>query len=150
MVGESPPPSGHFFYQASDERIFTSITRKAFTTAFDREYEGVQDFLDDFKSHGFFLDELYDSPQDDVPTAEKEKLERQAISQLAQRLGEYRPERLLVFSLRIESAVREATARAGLDNIIERSYYMGKLYQYEYHAGLVGWFSDIRNKAFTT
>ena len=149
MVGESPPPSGNFFYDPEEERIFTSITRKAFTSVFGDSYDLVNDFLEGFKSRGFFLDELYDTPVDDIPASEKDAERRSAIARLAERLQEYQPERLLVFTLHIEDDVREAVVASGLDLIIERSYYMGQFYQYEYHAGLVGWFSDIKNKAFS-
>ena len=149
MVGESPPPSGHFFYDPGEERIFTSITRKAFTKAFDIDYDSAADFLEDFKRNGFFLDELYSTPVDNIPSSERETERRNAVSRLSERLRQYQPQRLLVFTLQIEDDVREAVVAAELDVIIERSYYMGQFYQYEYHAGLVGWFSDIRNKFFT-
>ncbi len=147
MVGESPPPSGHFFYDSKEEMIFTSITRKAFTEALGTEYATVAEFLEDFKARGFYLDELYPRPVDDIPPEEKEEEKNQAIERLARRLAQYRPERLLVLSVEIEGAVREAAMKAKLDAIIERSYYLGNSYLYEFHAGLVGWFSDIKNKS---
>jgi hypothetical protein len=150
MVGESTPPSGNFFYDSKEERIFTSITRKAFTAALGTEYATVAEFLEDFKTCEFFLDELYLRPIDEIPPETKEEEKSRAIEHLSRRLAQYQPERLLVLSVEIEEAVREAAMKANLGAIIERSYYLGNSYLYEFHAGLVGWFSDINNRAFST
>jgi len=150
MVGESTPPSGNNFYDSKEERILTSITRKAFTETFGTEYATVAEFLEDFKACEFFLDELYLRPIDDIPPEAKDEEKSQAIECLSRRLAQHQPERLLVISAEIEGAVREAAMKAKLGSIIERSYYLGNSYLYEFHTGLVGWFSDIKNRAFST
>lgn len=64
FVGESAPAGGTFFYKA-DSNLYR-YTREAFSVAFGLTCASGRDFFDLFKAHGFYLDDLCDTPVNDL------------------------------------------------------------------------------------
>ncbi len=110
FIGESAPPSGKFFYSGN------STLYRAMKEAF----HGGDDFIAEFKSKGFFLDDLVLFPNDTLTKEQKkryviecrQKGYRDNIESTAQRIIMYRPQAVVVLLRQIESAALEAVEQA--------------------------------------
>jgi hypothetical protein len=104
FVGESGPASGKFFY-SGDSTLYRAMKRA---------FGNRETFFDDFKSKGFYLDDLVLTPINKLEHRERSKLRRQAIPELAKRLLEYQPKAVVVVMRAIQPTVREAMRMAGI------------------------------------
>jgi hypothetical protein len=111
FVGESAPANGTFFYEGN--------------TAFTRHMEaatgiaGDGDFLERFKGHGWYLDDLVLTPVDHLLPAERKAMCEAAVVALAERIKQYQPLAIVTLLKRIDPLVREAIKLAGC----EAAYY---------------------------
>ena len=90
FVGESAPSGGTFFYN-ENSNLFRCMKR-----AFD----GQATFLDDFKSSGFYLDDLVLIPVNKLERQDRTALRQQSISTLADRLADYKPMAIVILIVR--------------------------------------------------
>jgi len=108
FVAESPPYKGTFFY-SENSRLYFRV-KKVFGNS--------SKFLSEFKSRGFYLDDLVLYPINQF----KEKRERQehrwnGVPLLAERIKSYRPAAVVVLMYAIEPMVDEAMKQAGLGSV---------------------------------
>jgi hypothetical protein len=104
FVGESAPHGGTFFYNR-DSNLYREMRNV---------FGGKEDFLENFKFRGFFLDDLVLEPVNHLETRERRKLCRQAVSSFSKRLREYRPDTVVALLYSIREMVGEAVRDAGL------------------------------------
>ena len=104
FVGESAPSGGTFFYN-ENSNLFRCMKR-----AFD----GQATFLDDFKSSGFYLDDLVLIPVNKLERQDRSALRQQSISALADRLADYKPMAIVILMHAIVPMVRKAMLKAGI------------------------------------
>ena len=104
FVGESAPQSGKFFYSGNSSLFY----------AMKRAFGGQPMFLEDFKSKGFYLDDLVLVPVNKLEENERSRLRWSSTAGLAQRLLKYRPEAVVIVMQAIKPMVREAMRGAGL------------------------------------
>jgi len=108
FVGESPPHGGDFFYRSD------SLLYRAMRCAFGEP----EDFLADFKSRGFFLDDLVLTPINKITNKKaRQEIRDRAVNDLAERIRKYNPSALVVVMHAIEQSVREAAGQAGLNHL---------------------------------
>lgn len=112
FVGESPPNGGTFFYNA-DSRLYRTVKE-----SFEEFFGANENFLEEFKRRGFFLDDLVLSPVNQIKK-KKERDERlwECVPLLARRLMRYRPSAVVVLMLAIKPMVRDAMCAAGLSQV---------------------------------
>ncbi len=104
FVGESAPQSGRFFYSGNSSLFY----------AMQRAFGGAATFLEDFKRSGFYLDDLVHVPVNKLESRERSALRWQSVSSLADRLGDYKPEAIVIVMRAIKPMVLEAMRGAGI------------------------------------
>jgi hypothetical protein len=108
FVGESPPASGRFFYQA-DSGLYRAI-REAFVKAFPNLREA--DFLKSFRRLGCYLLDLCARPVDRLHPKVRRKACRAGEPRLAKSLQALRPEIVIVVIRSIARNVKRAERKA--------------------------------------
>ena len=135
FVAESPPERDTFFY--SGKSFLHHYTRKAFYTYYKDEIEKFYlNFLDFFKSKGFYLDDLCHKPS---KFSDIRKDKEQYITELSRRLSRYNPKAVIITPIRIDKFVREALSLSGLvidPELVFTLYFAGNGYQNKYANGL--------------
>jgi hypothetical protein len=106
FVGESPPAGGGFFY-AGDNAMLAHM-RSAVDAALGPE----DNVLDRLVRYGWFLDDLVDTPVDQLPVADRRRACREARPALAQRIAVAQPLAIVTLLLRIEPDVEAAASLA--------------------------------------
>jgi hypothetical protein len=104
FVGESAPVSGAFFYDGNSQLY------RYMKTALG----GGESFLEEFRSRGFFFDDLVLVPVNHQTPSERRTLHREWTTSLAQRMREYDPLAVVTVLIGIQDAVRLAMYDAGL------------------------------------
>jgi len=112
MVGESPPHNGKFFYVKS---AMTTFTSRPFENIFNLKFSDNQEFLKHFQETGCFLDDLSHKPVDHLEANERESELVKCIPDLSNRLRTWQPAVVCIVLRKIESHVREAIRKAGID-----------------------------------
>ena len=102
FVGEGPPASGRFFYQA-DSGLYRAV-RDAFAGVFP--VDGEQEFLELFRSLGCYLVDLCGRPVDRLPGNERLKACLDGEVRLAGILKRIRPEIVITVVRSIAANVR--------------------------------------------
>ncbi len=119
FVGEGPPASGRFFYQA-DSGLYRAI-RDAFANVFP--VVGDQEFLELFRSLGCYLVDLCGRPVDHLPGDQRLKACLDSEVRLAGILKRLRPEIVMTVVRSISANVRRTQQRANWSGIhIELPY----------------------------
>lgn len=108
FVGESAPNNGGFFYCPPDHLL------AYFRRAMSLQALTPDEFLRLFSGYGWFLDDLVQQPIDHLPQPERERLCRDAVPTLSERIRSYRPQAVVCLLKKIESNVRDAAADAGI------------------------------------
>jgi hypothetical protein len=108
FVGESPPASGRFFYQA-DSGLYRAV-RKTFLIAFPSLREG--EFLDSFRALGCYLVDLCGEPVDKMTSDARRCARRFGEFRLARTIQALRPEIIITILLSIGENVRRAREHA--------------------------------------
>jgi hypothetical protein len=92
FVGESPPASGRFFYQA-DSGLYRAI-REAFTKAFPDLRE--RNFLKPFRNLGCYLVDLCETPVDRLKPKPRRKAHLEGEPSLSNSIRALRPKTIIV------------------------------------------------------
>jgi hypothetical protein len=108
FVGEAPPASGRFFYQA-DSGLYRAI-RDAFVEAYPNMGEG--DFLQAFQDLGCYLVDLCGKPVDRMGRAHRKRVCLEGEVRLARILRELRPEIIVTVVRSIAGNVSRSERRA--------------------------------------
>jgi len=108
FVGEAPPASGRFFYQA-DSGLYRAI-RDTFLAVFPHLRKA--DFLDSFRSLGCYLVDLCGRPVDQMNVKSRQRVCLAGEVQLARRIRQLRPEIIVVVVRSIGTNVRRAEKHA--------------------------------------
>jgi hypothetical protein len=107
FVGESAPHAGTFFYSGGNGMLSHMKAALGFASASDAA------FLAQFKSWGWFLDDLVRTPVDQLDDPERKQVCRAAVADLARRIAQYEPEVVIVLLKGIAPQVAEAVRLAG-------------------------------------
>jgi hypothetical protein len=105
FIGEAPPSNGTFFY-AGNSQLYRYLKE-----ALQSHLGNPRDFLESFKEHGYFLDDLVLEPIQHIP---RTPIYRQNIPLLAQRITQYEPEVIVTLLKRISRHVEDAISLSGL------------------------------------
>ena len=108
FVGEAPPASGRFFYQA-DSGLYRAV-RDTFIRAFPTVSH--QGFLESFRDRGFYLVDLCGRPVDRLDRRRRNKICRDHEDRLSRILNKYRPSAVITLVRSIEANVRRAKLQA--------------------------------------
>jgi hypothetical protein len=109
FVGESPPASGLFFYQA-DSGLYRAV-RRTFITTFP-ELENV-DFLDAFRALDCYLVDLCGLPVDRMDRKERGETCNAGVIRLSRMIRQMRPKIIVTLVRSIVENVRRAESLAG-------------------------------------
>lgn len=126
FVGESPPASGRFFYQA-DSGLYRAI-QETFVAAFPplRKTE----FLDSFRSLGCYLVDLCGEPVDRKTQHARRRACRAGEARLARTIRALRPKIIVTMLRSIAVNVRRAQAQAGWSGKNLELPYPGRWYRH--------------------
>ena len=113
LIGESAPAAGAFFYSGDS---LCTYTREAFKIAFPKVNIPTRniDFLDYFRYHGFFLDDLSLIPINNAGPQIRQQHNRDGIAALSKRLQDYNPKVVICIMLGIRDYVKDAVERSRL------------------------------------
>jgi hypothetical protein len=109
FVGESPPASGRFFYQA-DSGLYRAV-RETFFLGFP--FLRKTEFLDSFCSLGCYLVDLCGEPVDSMSRVGRRYACRAGEIRLAQEIRRLRPQTIVTVVRSIRANVNRAAERAG-------------------------------------
>ena len=107
FVGESAPVSGDFFYFGN-----TALQRFMERAVEDALGKG-DDFLEQFKGYGWYLDDLVLTPVNHLTRSERNAQCSAAQDNLAARIAKYRPLAIVSLLISIKSIVDAAAITAG-------------------------------------
>jgi hypothetical protein len=127
FVGESAPFAGTFFYYGNGQ-----IWRNLQTTV-DTVFGRDGDFLDRFKSFGWYLDDLVLTPVNYLSLQQRKIMRLNARNNFVSRLVEYRPEAIVCLMKGIGDIVSEATMAAGCRRSAFSVPYPGNGQQRRFH-----------------
>jgi hypothetical protein len=108
FIGESPPASGRFFYQA-DSGLYRAI-RQTFLSAFPDLTNA--DFLKSFRKLDCYLVDLCGNPVDHLPMKQRRLACARGEAQLAAQIRQLDPETIVTVVRSIAANVERAQARA--------------------------------------
>lgn len=108
FVGESPPASGRFFYQA-DSGLYRAI-RDAFARA-NSDFQ-KDSFLNVFRAHGCYLVDLCERPVDRLSKRERARACVKGEVRLSKTLRRLRPDMVIVVVRSIAANVRRSEEHA--------------------------------------
>lgn len=108
FIGESPPASGRFFYQA-DSGLYRAVR-----DSFQAVLPGITEdnFLSRFKATGCYLIDLCPDPVDDLPADLRRATCLASESTLARTIRHLRPTKIATVVRSIENNVRRSLIRA--------------------------------------
>jgi hypothetical protein len=104
FVGESAPVGEKFFYRRNSQ-VYRYMKQA---------FGGGEDFLEQFKAQGFFLDDLILEPANKLERRKRQQLRLESIPDLSKRMSIYRPSNVVALMIAIKPMVRDAMDRAGL------------------------------------
>jgi hypothetical protein len=122
FVGEAPPASGRFFYQA-DSGLYRAI-REAFVEAFPVLRE--RHFLTSFRRMGCYLVDLCGGPVDHLNGGRRKKARREGETRLSVVLKQLCPEVVVTVVKSIAANVERSQARAGWSGLHMNLPYPGR------------------------
>ncbi len=111
LVAESPPSSGDFFYVDSG---MTRYTMMAFEKAFGLKFQSTRHFLEYFKDRGCYLDDLTETPVNNLQCTEREQLLKSCVPHLSRRIKQMQPTVIITVLKRIETHVLKAIDQSGI------------------------------------
>ena len=125
FVGESPPVSGRFFYQA-DSGLYRAV-RETFHAAFPSLRK--TEFLDSFRALGCYLVDLCAEPVDNMPRDARRCACRSGEARLARTIRTLRPEIIITVVRSIGENVRRAREQAAWSGPHLELPYPGRWYR---------------------
>lgn len=126
FVGEAPPASGLFFYQANSG-LYRAI-RDTFLAAFPSL--GKDEFLESFRELGCYLVDLCEKSVDKMDKQSRQLICEAGEDSLARRLRQLRPKIIVTVVQSIESSVRRAEVRAKWSGVQVALPYPGRWHHY--------------------
>jgi hypothetical protein len=126
FVGESPPASGRFFYQA-DSGLYRAV-RETFVQAFPSLRNA--EFLDSFCSLGCYLVDLCGEPVDHMTRNDRRHACRKGEARLAQQIRALRPEAVVTVVRSIRANLKRAQIQAGWSGRHLELPYPGRWHQH--------------------
>lgn len=119
FVGEAPPASGRFFYQA-DSGLYRAV-RQSFVETFPDVASG--DFRKAFQERGCYLIDLCGKPVDRMAPQQRKRICMEGEARLATRLKQLRPKIVITVVRSISGNVKRSERSAGwLGKHIELPY----------------------------
>ena len=128
FVGEAPPASGRFFYQA-DSGLYRAI-RDTFEAALPSLRSADDDFLEAFRALGCYLVDLCGTPVDRMHRRLRRHICAAGEARLARRLRQLRPNIVVVLVRSIRCNVRRAEAAAGWSGVYLELPYPGRWHRF--------------------
>ena len=122
FVGEAPPASGRFFYQA-DSGLYRAV-RDAFACVFPAARES--DFLKSFRTLGCYLVDLCDRPVDRLARTQRTKACLEGEARLGRTLKRLQPEIVITLVRSISANVKHAQQRANWQGFAIELPYPGR------------------------
>ena len=107
FVGESAPHSGKFFYDGDNSMV------RYMQRATEAVFLDGGNFLDRFKSYGWYLDDLVLTPVNKMTAAQRKAEWLGAHDSLRDRIAEYRPLAVISLLVGIRSIVESAVKASG-------------------------------------
>jgi hypothetical protein len=126
FVGESPPASGRFFYQA-DSGLYRAL-RDTFVAAFPALRE--REFLESFRSLGCYLVDLCGQPVDQMTRKARQCVCHAGEVRLSRKVRQLRPKIVVTVVRSIGGNVRRAEERASWSGIHVELPYPGRWHHY--------------------
>ena len=126
FVGESPPASGRFFYQA-DSGLYRAV-RDTFLSALPRLQK--TEFLDSFRSLGCYLVDLCGEPVNKMTPRDRRRTCRSGESRLARTIRAFRPKIIVTIVRSIRANVRRAQEQADWSGLRLDLPYPGRWYRH--------------------
>ncbi len=126
FVGEAPPVSGRFFYQA-DSGLYRAI-RTAFLEAFPALRE--RHFLTSFRRMGCYLFDLCERPVDHLNSGPREKARREGETRLSNTLKQLRPEVVVTVVRSITANVERSQRQARWSGLQVNLPYPGRWHRH--------------------
>jgi hypothetical protein len=126
FVGEAPPASGRFFYQA-DSGLYRAV-RDTFVAAFPALAE--QNFLQSFRSLGCYLVDLCGEPVDQMTRTARQQICRASEIRLSRKLRQLQPKIIVTVVRSIAGNVKRAQERAGWSGQHVELPYPGRWHHY--------------------
>jgi len=135
FVGEAPPASGRFFYQA-DSGLYRAM-RDGFASVF-RQISG-DNFLEAFQALGCYLADLCGRPVDRLPPAQRKAARLEGEARLSRMLKRFKPEIVIAVARSISHNLRRARQHANWSGLYVELPYPGRWQRYRkvFLAGLV-------------
>lgn len=131
FVGESAPASGDFFYYGNNAMLRHMLRATEAALA-----EG-NDFLERFKSYGWFLDDLVLTPVDKLAPSERRAKCLAATDSLRDRIATYRPLAVVSMLVSIKRIVDAAAKAAGSNAPVYGVPFPGMGQQARFHREMV-------------
>jgi hypothetical protein len=107
FVGESAPISGKFFYDRNTN--FYRYVKQAL--------DGGENFLEEFKAKGFFLDDLVLKPINGMSQKERRHWHKESEPFLTERIASYKPHAVISVMKDIHDVVADAIRKSGVQNV---------------------------------
>ena len=143
FVGEGPPASGRFFYQA-DSGLYRSM-RDTFLKTFPLLV--CTNFLESFRDLGCYLVDLCELPVDRLKPVQRKEACRQAEPRLSQIIQQLRPQAIVTLVLSIAPNVERAQHLAKWDGMRLALPYPGRWHQHilAFEAALTPFLAALRH-----
>lgn len=131
FVAESAPIGGTFFYFGNGH--LGRYLQRSIEEVFPEE----GDFLDRFRSYGWYLDDLVLAPVNQLTPRERRAAHLGAAPSLQRRIGGYRPLAIVCLLKSIGPIVRAAAAGAGFDGPFFEVPFPGNGQQRRFHLQMI-------------
>jgi hypothetical protein len=130
FVGESAPINGTFFYDGHNSML------RYMQRAVEAVLPGEGDFLDRFRDHGWYLDDLVLTPVNHLDRAGRFAAWNSARNSLVARIADYQPLAIVALLSCIKEIVAEAAIKAGSTAIVFSVPFPGMGNQNKFHAAM--------------
>jgi hypothetical protein len=131
FVAESAPIGGTFFYYGNGH-LGRHLQR-----SIEEVVAGDGDFLERFKSYGWYLDDLVLAPVNHLTPRERRAAHLGATHDLERRIAEYRPLAIVCLLKSISACVRAAASGAGFDGPFFEVPFPGNGQQRRFHLQMI-------------
>ena len=131
FMAESAPIGGTFFYYGNGH------LGRYLQRSIEEVLAGDGDFLERFKSYGWYLDDLVPAPVDHLTPRERRAAHLGAAQDLQRRIAEYRPLAIVCLLKSIGAIVRAAASGAGFDGPFFEVPFPGNGQQRRFHLQMI-------------
>jgi hypothetical protein len=131
FVGESAPASGDFFYYGENAML------RHMKRATEAVLGEGGDFLDRFKSYGWYLDDLVLTPVNKSVSSERRSKCLAAADSLRDRIAAYRPLAIVSVLISVRSIVEAAAKAAGSNALLFGVPFPGMGQQARFHREMI-------------